>query len=115
MEAPENIESKPAKTEYRTWQVLLLVLLWLAGFGVMLAFGFATLLTFSMQSWPLGLWNLLVTLAELWALLYSVRLYSRRTAAASEAMLWAVVAAVGVPLVASGGCALLADTLRIGG
>ncbi|MCU7814575.1 MAG: hypothetical protein KZQ81_05065 [Candidatus Thiodiazotropha sp. (ex Rostrolucina anterorostrata)] len=101
--------------DYPVWFVLLLVLLWLGGFGVMLLFGFFAFITLPGQFWPHGLWNLLVTVAEGWVLFHAVRHYFRGNRPLSVPLLWAAVAAIAVPLVASGGCALMADSIRIAG
>ena len=110
-----DYRDEPGSTRRPLWLLLLLMLLWLTGLGVLLLFGFFAVITLPSSFWPHSVWNLLVTLVEAWVLFISIRYSVKETRIRSEALLWAVVAAVGVPLVASGGCALMADSFRIAG
>lgn len=115
LDTREEAISGDAKRDYPLLLTLLLVLLWLLGFGVLALFAAFTLFTLGMSGGLLTLWNLLVVLTQGYVLWRAVSMYAAKNRPPSELFLWAVLAAVGVPLVASGGCALMGEALRIAG
>ncbi|WMP16671.1 hypothetical protein [Thiothrix lacustris] len=78
-------------------------LLWSAGLLALLLFGFFLLVTATNA--PLASsWNALIVLAEGFLLFKTARHFARKDKPASELLLLAAVAAIGIPLLATGGC-----------
>lgn len=91
-------------------------LLWTLGLLVFVLFAFFALITLDSgatgsNGWVLGVWNLLVVLAEGFILGMSARAFFRGAKSGSELVLWAALAVFGVPLAAFGGCALVGINL----
>lgn len=87
-------------------------LLWLAGLLILLLFGAFFLIT-AMDAPLMAFWNALVVLAEGFLLFKTARHFVHKDKPASELLLLVAVAAIAVPLVASGGC-LLVDSMGSG-
>lgn len=102
------------KQQRPTWLSLLMILAVLCGVGVLLLFAGFALLTLSENDWMTGMWNLLTVVAEGYAL-YRVTSAYIGTGPDSAVVLWTLVVAIGIPLVAFGGCAVIPSTLRIAG
>jgi hypothetical protein len=96
------------------WLSAVIVLLWLVGFGVFLLFGFFTVITIQAAQSGVGTWNLLVTLAEAIVLSIAARHFFSGTQPMSTLFFWVAIAAVGIPLVAAGGCSILPNHFRLG-
>jgi hypothetical protein len=96
------------------WLSAVIVLLWLVGFGVFLLFGFFTVITIQAAQSGVGTWNLLVTLAEAIVLSIAARHFLSGTQPMSTLFFWVAIAAVGIPLVAAGGCSILPNHFRLG-
>lgn len=88
-------------------------ILWCLGGVVCFLFGIFSLLTIS--KWAVFSWNLLAVLAEVFILSKTVQHFSRKDRPASELLLWVASAAFAIPLIASGGCVVIGNSLRIGG
>lgn len=101
-----------SKNIYPLGLSLLFWLLWVVGLLVLLLFGFFLLVT-AMDAPVMGIWNGLVVLTEIFLLFKTALHFVRKDRLISKLLLWAAVAAVGVPLVAFGGCLIL-DDLRFG-
>jgi hypothetical protein len=96
------------------WVSAVIVLLWLVGFGVFLLFGFFTVITIQSAQSGVGTWNLLVTLAEGVVLFIAARHFFSDTQSMSTLFFWVAIAAVGIPLIAAGGCSFLPNHFRLG-
>ncbi len=105
----------PGLSGYPLWAHLVILLLLLTGLGVLLLFGFFAFVTLSGQSFMVGVWNLLVTAAEGWALFFTTRHYVKGAQPISVIFFWSTLTGLGIPLIASGGCAFMADSFRIAG
>jgi hypothetical protein len=115
MEDEQAIAPSTESRRYPVWLSAIAVLFWLIGLGVCLLFGFFGIILLPGSSDAIGIWNLLVALAEAWVLFIAARHFFRGTQPVSTLFFWLALAVVGVPLVASGGCAMMADSLRIAG
>lgn len=92
-------------------------LLWSAGLLVLLLFGAFILIT-ALDAPLVSGWNALIVLAEGFLLFKTARHFARKDKPASELLLLAAVAAIGIPLLATGGCIMVDNVgggLRIGG
>lgn len=96
---------------------LLFWLLW--SFGVLVLLLFGSFLLITVAAAPLaGVWNGLAVLAEGWLLFKTARHFVRKDKDIPELLLLAVVAAIGIPLIAFGGCMVVdqaGGSLRIAG
>lgn len=115
MDDLNDSEHTSGPSAYPLWFRLVTLLLVLLGVGVFLMFGFFAFVTLPGESFFIGVWNLLVVVAEGWVLRHAIRHYFSATQPMSVTFFWIAVAAVGVPLIASGGCAFMADSFRIAG
>jgi hypothetical protein len=91
-------------------------LLWMVAFLVFLLFAFLAVATAIETNVDLGLmsvWNGLIALAELVVLFMATRYFIRKDIPSSKLLLWITGAAVGLPLLASGGCIML-DSMGAG-
>lgn len=95
----------PTQTYGLGWS-LLFWLLWAVGVLVLLLFGGFLLIT-AVDAPLMGVWNALVVLVEGWLLFKTVRHFLRGDKPISELLLLVALAAIGVPLLASGGCLML--------
>lgn len=106
-------------TQARTYPVIFSILFWLLWFigGLaLLVLGFFTFMTLMMTLEAglrgsegvglLGFWNLLITAAEGFVLYRSARDFGHPDKSVFELLLWALVAVVGIPLLAFGGCVM---------
>jgi len=104
-------EKSPTTNDIATtnpiWFSAVIVLLWLVGFGVFLLFGFFTVITIQAAHSGVGTWNLLVTLTEGIVLFIAARHFFSGTQPMSTLFFWVAIAALGIPLVAAGGCSFL--------
>lgn len=105
----------PGPSVYPLWFRLVTLLLTLMGVGVLFLFGFFAFMTLPDQNFLLGGWNLLVAVAEGWVLRLYTRYYVSGTQPMSVIFFWGAVAAIGIPLIASGGCAFMAASASIVG
>lgn len=87
-------------------------LLWVVGLLVFLLFVFFLLAT-AMDAPVMGVWNGLVVLAEGFLLFKTEYHIVRKNLPMSTLLLWVAVAALGIPLIAFGGCLML-DSLSFG-
>lgn len=115
MDDPDTAPPPKKRRDYPLGLFLLVVLLWVLGFLAFVLFGFFALITLNAAGWPVGLWNLAMAVALAYAVLRSIRIYVVGTAPRSTLLLSALMAAIGAPVFASGGCLLLAGGLRIAG
>lgn len=102
---------------YSTGLSILFWLLWVVGLLVLLLFGFFVLAT-ATDANVMAAWNVLVVLAEGFLLFKTARHFVLKNIPMSKLLLWAAVAALGVPFVAFGGCFILESMsygLRFGG
>lgn len=95
----------------------LFCLLWVVGLSVFLLFApFAILLVVAA---PLvAFWNMLIAFAEAYLLFKSAQHFRSKDKPISELLLQVALAAIGVPLLASGGCLIIGEMgkgLRIAG
>lgn len=102
------------KQQRPIWLSLLMVLAVLCGVGALLLFAGFTLITLSGNDWMTGMWNLFTVLAEGYAI-YRVNSAYAGAGPDSAVVLWTLVVAIGIPLVAFGGCTVIPSTLRIAG
>lgn len=90
---------------YSTPAAIFFWLLWIVSLLVLLLFGFFLLA--SADSPVLASWNGLIVLAEGFLLFITARHFVRKDMPISQLLLWIAGAALGVPLLAFGGCMLL--------
>lgn len=105
-----------SQNTYHIGLSILFWLLWTVGLLILLLFGFFCLIM--INSPVMAAWNGLVVLAEGFVLFKTARHFVRKDLPMSTLLLWVGVAAVGIPLLASGGCMMLDNMrygLRIGG
>lgn len=114
MDNEETPTTNDIATTNSIWLSAVIVLLWLVGFGVFLLFGFFTVITIQVPDSGVGTWNLLVTLAEGIVLFIAARHFFSGTQPMSTLFFWVAIAAVGIPLVAAGGCSILPNQFRLG-
>jgi hypothetical protein len=106
----------PENTYSLGWSIVFW-LLWSVGVLVLLLFGVFLLLT-AMDALLAAGWNGLVVLAEGFLLFKTARHFARKDKPASELLLLVAVAAIGIPLLATGGCIMLDNmggSMRIAG
>ena len=87
-------------------------LLWLLGIGSVVLFGGFLFLTAMDVSLVAG-WNALVVLTELFLLYKTATHFFSADKPVSEQLLWVTFAALGIPLLATGGC-FIVDSLGQG-
>ncbi len=106
----------PEHTYSLGWS-LVFWLLWSVGVLVLLLFGVFLLITLIDAPLAAG-WNGLIVLAEGFLLFKTARHFARKDKPASELLLLVAVAAIGIPLLATGGCIMVDSVgsgLRIAG
>jgi hypothetical protein len=82
---------------------ILFWLLWIVGLLVLLMFGSFLLMT-AMDAPLMAGWDALVVLAEGWLMFKTARHFIRADKSVAELLLLAALMAIGIPLLASGGC-----------
>ncbi|NOT84944.1 MAG: hypothetical protein HOP02_09270 [Methylococcaceae bacterium] len=90
-------------------------ILWCVGFLITLLFFLFIFITGSEGAWPVTLWNTAVVMAEGFILFKSNRYFLHKKKSASELLLWVGFSAIGVPMIAFGGCMLGNWGFRIAG
>jgi hypothetical protein len=99
---------------YSVLVILVFWLLWIVAFLVLLLFAFFTVITVTdANSGLMAAWNGLVVLAEVIVLFIATRHFIRKDIPSSKLLLWITGAALGLPLLASGGCIML-DSMGAG-
>ena len=84
-------------------------LLWLVGLGVLVLFGGLLLIT-AADTPLIALWNGLIVIIEAFLLFKTAYHFFRKDMPSSTIMFWVALAAFGVFLLASSGCAILDKT-----